>query len=169
MLGLVTSIRPAKRSGKTQIGSKLSNSGDTLTLLVPSYIRKSISGWNNYPGMVIIPKIDENKMGNRGSKSVLNSKTNTVKEQRVDGSWCINSKLEDLHLRCTLMGFERNYRIKYPSKQLIKNFSNLHNSSNILNPWFISGFTDAEGTFTVMIDRNIKRTYHQRCGLACSS
>jgi hypothetical protein len=110
--------------------------------------------------MVTIQKIDEKKMGNRGSKSVLNSKTNTVKEQRVDGSWCINSKLEGLHLRCTLMGFERNYRIKYPSKQLIirSNFSNLLNSSYVLNPWFISGFTDAEGTFTVMIDRNIKRT-----------
>ena len=66
---------------------KLSNSGDTLKLMVPSYSRKAISGWSNYPGMVISPKMNENEMGYRGSKSVL--LTSTVKEQRVDGSWWI--------------------------------------------------------------------------------
>ena len=99
--------------------------------------------------MVISQKIDENQMGNRGSKSEYIS----VKEQRVDGSWC--NKLK--HLRCTLMGFERNYRIKIPSKQLITNFSTF-NSPTKLNPWFITGFTDAEGTFTIMMDKNNKRT-----------
>ena len=61
---------------------KLPNSGDTLKLLISSYSRKAISGWSNDPGMVTSQKIDENQMGYRGSKSV----TNTVKEQRVDGS-----------------------------------------------------------------------------------
>ena len=46
----------------------------------------------------------------------LNQNNNFVKEQRVDGSWCNKS----LHLRCTLMDFERNYQIKKPSKQLNK-------------------------------------------------
>lgn len=35
---------PAKCYGKTFIGYKLSNSGELLKLLVPSYIRKTISG-----------------------------------------------------------------------------------------------------------------------------
>jgi hypothetical protein len=64
--------------------------------------------------------MNENEMGNRGSKSGLMP----VKEQRVDGSWCNYTKL--LHLRCTLMDFERNYQIKNPSKQLnVNNFSTL--------------------------------------------
>jgi hypothetical protein len=40
----------------------------------------------------------------------------SVKEQRVDGSYFgLNPKL-----RCTLMGFERNYPFKIPSKQFYK-------------------------------------------------
>ena len=54
-------------------------------------------------------------MGNRGSKSDLLMKS--VKEQRVDGSWCIG-KSKHMHLRCTLMDFERSYKIKIPSNQL---------------------------------------------------
>ena len=44
------------------------------------------------------------------------------------------------------MGFERNYQVKIPSNQ--KFYSTLSNSSlnNSLNPWFITGFTDAEGS-----------------------
>lgn len=53
------------------------------------------------------------------------------------------------------MGFKRNYQIKFPSKQL-KFFSFLHSDSR-LNPWFITGLIDAEGTFTIMIDKNQKR------------
>ena len=68
--------------------------------------------------MVTSHKINENEMGYRGSKSVL--KITTVKEQRVDGSWCVNSKNtnEIIHLRYTLMGCESNNRIKILSKQL---------------------------------------------------
>jgi len=80
--------------------------------------------------------MSENEMGNRGSKSVF--LLNTVKEQRADGSWCINNNL--IHLRCALTGCESSYPIKIPSKQLInkikkKKFSTLsHNSNSKLNP-----------------------------------
>jgi hypothetical protein len=110
--------------GKYIIGGyKLSNSGDALKLMVPSQNRKVLSGWSNYPCMVTSHKIDEKKIGYRGSKSKLNF----VKEQRVDGSWytklcsikSISNKLDNfVYLRCTLMGFERNYQIKILSKQL---------------------------------------------------
>ena len=95
---------------------KLSNSGDTLKLLIPSYSRKAVSGWNNYPCMVISQKMSENEMGYRGSKSALAA----VKEQRVDGSWLLTLPIRSL--RCTLMGFERNYQIKVLSKQLNQKF-----------------------------------------------
>ena len=134
---------------------KLSNSGDTLKLKVPSYSRKAISGQNNYLGMVTSHKMNESEMGYRGSKSVLES--NAVKEQRVDGSWNVLAKSKsNTFLRCTLMGFERNYQIKYPSKQL--NYFSTSHSDNRLNPWFVTGLADSEGTFTVMIDKNQKRT-----------
>lgn len=60
---------PAMCSGKTFCGFKLSNSGDTLKLLVPNYIRKAVSGWSNYSCTVISQKMSENKIGNCGSKS----------------------------------------------------------------------------------------------------
>jgi len=78
---------------------------------------------------------------------------NSVKEQRVYGSWCI-TKNNPMHLRCTLMGFERNYPIKIPSNQLnCRKFSTLNNSSYI-NPWFWTGLIDGEGSFSVIIDRS---------------
>ena len=110
--------------GKHYEGEKLSNSGDTLKLMIPNYSRKIISGQHNYLGMVTSHKMKQNEMGNRGSKSVL-VPSNTVKEQRVDGSWFIKPKL--MNLRCTLMGFERNYPVKIPSKQLnVRTFSTLN-------------------------------------------
>jgi hypothetical protein len=77
---------PAMRFGKTLQWVKLSNSGDPLKLIIPSCSRKVISGQNNYLGKVTSLKIDEKKMGNRGSKSVVVSNAIIVKEQRVDGS-----------------------------------------------------------------------------------
>lgn len=62
---------PAICFGKTIQWVKLSNSGNLLKLLIPSYILKYISGWSNYSGKVTSQKIDEKKMDNRGSKSVL--------------------------------------------------------------------------------------------------
>jgi len=104
--------------------------------------------------MVTSLEIDEKKMGNRGSKSDLLMQS--VKEQRVDGSWCI-AKYKPMHLRYTLMGFERNYPIKIPSNQLnIKNFSTFNYPSHF-NPWFWTGLIDAEGSFSIIIDINKTR------------
>ena len=106
---------------------KLSNSGDTLKLLIPNYIRKYISGQNNYLGMVTSYMISENKMGYRGSKLVLLN--SIVKEQRVDDSYLASKSYSKL--RCTLMGFERNYQLKIPSKQLnMKYYSTLPSFSS---------------------------------------
>jgi hypothetical protein len=66
-----------------------------------------------------------------------------------------------MYLRCTLTGLERGYQIKIPSKQL-NNRSRFLTSTILsdcgfsipLNPWFITGFTDAEGCFTIKIQRN---------------
>jgi hypothetical protein len=107
--------------------------------------------------MVISQKMIENEMGYRGSKSeIQNPQPNeiSVKEQRVDGSYFgLYPKL-----RCTLTGFERNYPFKIPSKQLNKkSFSTLNiNSEPNINPWFITGFTDAEGCFSIKIQKNAK-------------
>ena len=50
------------------------------------------------------------------------------------------------------MGLERGYPFKIPSKQL---YSTLINKpSENLNPWFITGFTDAEGSFSIKIQPN---------------
>lgn len=105
--------------------------------MVPSYSRKAISGWSNYPGTVTSHMMNENEMGYRGSKSNFQK---FVKEQRVDGSYCINL----MQLRCTLMGFERNYQFKIPSNQLNKAPFSTFIQYPELNPWFVTGFTDAE-------------------------
>ena len=57
------------------------------------------------------------------------------------------------------MGFERNYQVKIPSKQ--KNYSTLSNSSlnNSLDPWFVTGFTDAEGNFNIKITGLTENTF----------
>ena len=41
---VITTKNPVKRFGKPLVWDKLSNSGDTLKLLIPNYIRKTISG-----------------------------------------------------------------------------------------------------------------------------
>ncbi|OAX31509.1 homing endonuclease [Rhizopogon vinicolor AM-OR11-026] len=94
----------------------------------------------------------EREIDYRGSKSELVN--NSVKEQRVDGSWSIKAKFSNMLLRYTLMGFERNYRVRIPSNQIIKGFytsQTILEKTILLNPWFISGFTDAEGCFTLSI------------------
>lgn len=93
-----------------------------------------------------------------GSKSILQS---IVKEQRIDGNW--QNFLEKICLRCILMGFERNYQSNNLSKQINRNISSkntthkpyLFESSN-LHPWFITGFSDAESSFSVLIQKNAK-------------
>ena len=106
--------------------------------------------------------MNESEMGYRGSKSEFIKQNpqpniiNSVKEQRVDGSYFgFYPKL-----RCTLMGFERNYQVKIPSKQFnTKLFSTLNKKSEAeaeINPWFFTGFVDAEGCFSIKILENAK-------------
>ena len=57
-------------------------------------------------------------------------------------------------LRSTLMGFERNYQIKIPSKQIFQYSTEVSTNlseNSLLHPWFITGFTDAEGSFIISI------------------
>lgn len=64
----------------------------------------------------------EREIGNRGSKSVK-SYFATVKEQRVNGSYVELNSI----LRCTLMGFEKNYLVNSPFNSIIfkRNYSKL--------------------------------------------
>jgi hypothetical protein len=78
--------------------------------------------------MVISPEMNENEMGNRGSKSALMIKM-SVKEQRVDGSYL--SIIDKL--RCTLMDCESNYQISIPSKQnIIQKFGPFWQTMNLM-------------------------------------
>lgn len=113
------------------------------------------------------------EMENHGSKSAISSDI-AVKEQRVEGSQHISlSKLKIMCFRCTLMSFERNYQTKNLSKQILQS-RQLSSSKSLaifsrtlalqspaavnnpklvssLKPWFITGFVDAEGSFTVSV------------------
>ena len=60
--------------------------------------------------------MSENEMDNRWSKSDFISNLNSVKEQRINGSWCIEQWL--IHLRYILKYFERSTLVKNFSKQL---------------------------------------------------
>jgi len=143
------------------VRGQLPSSGDVLELKIPSYSRKAIRGWTNYSGFffyyfgialnnqkdkVTSLKTYENKVDNRGSKS---DSYISVKEQRVYGSWYDLS-----YLRCILLGFERNRSIKIPSKQIMRLYTNSDKfkpkTSPIILPWFVTGFTDAEGCFTII-------------------
>ena len=57
-------------SRKSLLCLKLSNSGDTLKLLVPSCIRRDTSGWVNLSCKVISQKMGETPIGYHGSKSI---------------------------------------------------------------------------------------------------
>ena len=95
-------------------------------------------------------------MGYRGSKSEILSipipNRISVKEQRVDGSYC--TYIKKMQLRCTLMGCESSYQTSIPSKQIsIRTFSTSSFKPK-LNPWFVTGIIDAEGTFCTTIYKN---------------
>jgi hypothetical protein len=92
----------------------------------------------------------ENIVKYRGSKT--NNLKIFVKEQRVDGSWFLVKKAKNL--RCTLMGFQRNYQIKIHSLQLNRKFSTKIHSN--LHSWFVTGLIDGEGTFSTSIIKNTK-------------
>lgn len=89
-----------------------------------------------------------------------------VKEQRVDGNKYINK----MYLSCTLTGFERNHKIKPLSNQnwlpLFRKYSSISSQSliknpdleisSVIHPWFITGFTDGEGSFLIRVRKNPK-------------
>ena len=141
---------------------KLSNSGDILKLMIPSYSRKVISGQINYLGMVTSHKMSENEMDYRGSKSEY--LMDSVKEQRVDGSWLLKLAVLIRSLRYTLMGFERNYQIKVLSKQFNKtNFCTSVYAQvpfTKLDQWFGTGFCDGDASIYLMLKFIKKRTLH---------
>ena len=133
--------------GKHNCGDKSSNSGNSLKLMVPSNIWKNICGWINHSCKVISHKMIEKEIGNRGSKS----NNNIICKRATSKWWLMCSNIT--HLRCTLMGFVRNYQIKNLSNQLNKKqYSTLE-----FSPWFWTGLIDAEGSFSIIIDKKIDR------------
>ena len=160
-------LPPVEWCGKSFVWDKLPNYGDLLKFLVPSYIWKYVNGWSNYSDMVTSQKICENKMDNRVSKSIIVAYAENiiVKEQRVDGSCIGNSTKNNKFpmLRCTLKGFERSYPFRILSNQInhIRLYSTVntyevkpHRELDLLNPYFVTGFTDAEGSFIVRVRKN---------------
>ena len=148
---------PAKSCGKRFMWGKLPNSGDILKLQVPSHNGNVMCGWTNQPCTVISLKIGENQMDNRGSKSVFVK--DSVKEQRVDGSYCIShvkvaASSSIMQLRCTLMNCESFSRVKIPSNQINFRQFSTSNSSSIVNPWFWIGLIDAEGSFSIIVSKS---------------
>ena len=75
------------KSLKTNVGSKLSNSGELLKLLVLNHIWKYMSGWINYSGIVTSQKMSESEMGNRGSKSVIQTRKVEYYCKRATSKW----------------------------------------------------------------------------------
>jgi len=151
---------PVEWSRKSHEWAKLPNSGNSLKLMVPNYSWKAISGWINHSCKVISHMLIEKEIGNRGSKSVIPFVGNViVKEQRVNGSWCINS----IHLRCTLMDFERNYQVKILSNQINKRSYSINASSEnmsqiklIRDPWFLTGLAKVVFQLVYIEIRNLK-------------
>ena len=158
---------PARQLGRLPLlWGKLPNSGEALKLLIPNLVEFFHGGWTNHSCMVTSQKILEKGVGNRGSKSnLVTSVALFVKEQRVDGSYIgwANHPM----LRCTLRGFKRISWSGIPSKQILN--KQLYSTANVsknpiqpelstnnvdsfsLNPWFITGFTDGDGSFSVSI------------------
>jgi uncharacterized protein YfkK (UPF0435 family) len=148
---------PADWFGKSIAWAQLSNSGDALKIIIPSHDGNIMSGWSNYSGMVTSYDMNESEMGYCGSKS---SALALVKEQRVDGSYSLIDKL----LRCTLMVPVMVYQPEIPSNQnnISDDLSVINKNKpklNKLEPWFITGFVDAEGYFSIELYKDSKAKY----------
>ena len=146
---------PVYRSGKSISWAQLSNSGDTLKIIVPSHNGNVMSGLKNHLGTVTSYDMNESEMGYRGSKS---SAIALVKEQRVDGSYSFQVEL----LRCTLMAPVRGYQT-----EILSNKNNVSEKVvltkrpklNKLDPWFMTGFVDAEGYFSIELYKDSKAKF----------
>ena len=79
-----------------------------------------------------------------------------MKEQRVDGSWQLSNAN---CLRCILTCFERNNKVKIPSKQInkVRFYTSAVKEGLTINPWFLTGFIDGEWCFTIRIRKCEKR------------
>ena len=106
----------------------------------------------------------ETEIGNRGSKLIIVWPIHTfviiIKEQRVDGSWWekfsnTRPKINQCfsHLRCILMGFERNYQVLSLSKQR-HTYRGYFTKKVLQQSFWITGFTDGEGSFHVSVIKN---------------
>ncbi len=159
---------PTELSGKQNtMWVKLSNSGDTLEPLVPSYIWKGICGSTNHWCTVISQGASERNVGYRGSKSAILNNI-AVKEQRVDGSWH-GTEGRGFSERKILNGLLINHRVRTSTK--VNDLTNklLHGrlythkpdrgltENFIINPWFVTGFSDAEACFTLSIIKSKDR------------
>lgn len=143
---------PADRSGKSIPWAQLSNSGDTLKIIVPSHNGNVMCGQNNYLGTVTSYDMNESEMGYRGSKS---SAIALVKEQRVDGSYSFQVGL----LRCTLMAPVRGYQTEILSNKNNVSENTKRPKLNKLDPWFMTGFVDAEGYFSIELFKDSKAKF----------
>ena len=110
-------------------------------------------------------EVKTRKMDNRGSKLIVTLNSTIIKEQRVDDSWLLNFSIFN-NLRYTLRRFERitshrfisyqilNKRLYFTEAKESKNINSfIHKDSFSLNPWFITGFTDGDGSFSVSITK----------------
>ena len=121
------------------------------------------SGYELYNSRAV--EVKSRKMDNRGSKSNKGSAL-FVKEQRVDGNYLLNIQRFN-NLRYTLRGFERITLSGILFNQILNKqlYSTTNDSKNLkqklskdkdsfsLNPWFITGFTDGDGSFAVSITK----------------
>jgi hypothetical protein len=129
------------------------------------------------PGGIVksLEILDANQgMGNRGSKS---DSFISVKEQRVDGSsvlkkYCkvcsrCQGNLVFIHyinyVNTIVKSIQQLYTKVFYSKPPISSFSSeatsskfSYASSNELNPYYVTGFTDGEGCFSVSVSTNLR-------------
>ena len=135
---------------------KLPNSGKTLKLMVPNSCSSAcrVVSLTTFSGRETTKPLGHpesyKEMDNRGSKLCPEG---LIKEQRLDGSRQVSGVS---CLRFSLTGLERNYKVKIPSKQINKvRFYSTHDVDQtqklIMNPWFLTGFCDAESSFTIRI------------------
>ena len=61
-------------------------------------------------------------------------------------------------LRCTLKAYENMYQVRFLSNQINKRFyiSQIipETKTILLDPWFVTGLSDAEGCFTMSLVKN---------------
>ena len=96
------------------MGTKQSNYGDIHKIESAMDNRVAKSAYLRactFPGEVL------NFLSKISLGGLLKNVNNTVKVQRVDGCWQVGGAS---CLRCTLMGFVKNYQTKIPSKQINK-------------------------------------------------